>query len=191
MTEINIDKDIKLRSWSIDDLESLVEIANNYSIWQNMRDEFPYPYTITHGSNWLSQIAIPNFDTYLAIFYKDSLAGEIHVKIHDDIRRYSGVISYWIGEKYWNKGIATQVIRSFTDYVFKQLNLLRLYAKIFSSNIGSIRAIEKAGYIKEGHLKNAIVKENKIIDQVLYAIINEAHSPNNSQYRSGRNILHT
>lgn len=174
MTEIKIDNDITLKSWVTDDLDALVEIANNYSIWKNMRDEFPFPYTTPNGSNWLSQVAVPNSDTYLAVYYRNNLAGEIHINIHDDIRRYNGVISYWIGEKYWNKGIATKVLKSFADYAFNQFNLIRLYAKIFSTNIGSIRVVEKAGFIKEGHFKNAIVKENKIFDQVLYAIVNKA-----------------
>lgn len=175
MTEIKIDKKIKLRSWTINDSARLAELANNYLIWINMRDDFPHPYTGENAEKWLNQIAIPNQDKYFAIEYKDVLAGDIHLKILDDVRRYNAVLTYWIGEKYWNKGIATRTIKTFTNYAFEKFGLVRVYAKIFSTNIGSIKAIEKAGYIKEGHFKHAIVKENKFQDQVLYAITKDEY----------------
>jgi hypothetical protein len=34
-----------VRSWSNDDLGSLVKHADNRKIWLNLRDRFPHPYT--------------------------------------------------------------------------------------------------------------------------------------------------
>ena len=38
-----------------------------------------------------------------------------------------------------------------------------------SDNTGSIRVLEKAGYVKEGHLRQSAIKDGKIRDQFLYA----------------------
>lgn len=53
----------------------------------------------------------------------------------------------------------TQVVKAVTKHAFENLGLIRIFARVFSNNIGSIRVLEKAGYMREGLFKNAIVKE--------------------------------
>ena len=42
-----------IRPFTINDLESLVNYANNPNIVNNLTDKFPYPYTKENG-NWLA-----------------------------------------------------------------------------------------------------------------------------------------
>ena len=37
---------IILRNWQLQGIKSLVKNANNKKIWDNLRDDFPNPYTI-------------------------------------------------------------------------------------------------------------------------------------------------
>lgn len=66
----------------------------------------------------------------------------------------------------------TETVKRITQYAFDELNLIRIYAKVFSANTASIKVLEKCGFEKEGYFKTAIIKEGKVLDQVLYAIIN-------------------
>lgn len=60
-------------------------------------------------------------------------------------------VSLLIGNKaYWGKGIATQVISMICDYAFTTLNLKKLLAGAYASNIASIKAFEHAGFSIEG-----------------------------------------
>jgi RimJ/RimL family protein N-acetyltransferase len=43
-----------------------------------------------------------------------------------------------------------RVIRTFSDYAFQELRIHRLFATPFSSNLASHRALEKAGFQREG-----------------------------------------
>ncbi len=79
------------------------------------------------------------------------------------------MLSYWLGRKFWGQGITTDAICAFSYYAFGVLGLTRVYAKVFITNFGSIRALEKNGFHKEGHFKKGVFKEGKFIDQLLYA----------------------
>lgn len=151
------------------DAESLAKYGNDKEIWLNMRNEFPYPFAIADAESLIDQARERENTVYVAIANDQEAVGIISLLIHDDIRCHSGVLSYWLGRKFWGQGIATNAISTFTDYAFGTLGLIRVYAKVFSSNIGSIRALEKSGFHKEGHFKKGVFKEGEFIDQLLYA----------------------
>jgi RimJ/RimL family protein N-acetyltransferase len=57
-------------------------------------------------------------------------------------------ISYWIGEAYWGRGIATQALRAF----LAEANRTRpMYARVAKDNTGSLRVLEKCGFTIAGH----------------------------------------
>ena len=47
--------------------------------------------------------------------------------------------------------------------------LVRLYAHVFEWNPASARVLEKAGYRLEGRLHRSVVKDGRVIDQLMYA----------------------
>ena len=70
-------------------------------------------------------------------------------------------ISYIIGKsRLWNKGIATKSIAMISSFAFKILNLKTLRAGSYLSNIGSIKVIEKNGFVFS---KFSIKNKKKII----------------------------
>lgn len=158
-----------LRPWVNDDADSLAQKANDRAIWLNMRDEFPHPFTIKDANAFIASANDKVNAVHLAVANEQEAIGSISLLIHDDIRRYSGVLSYWIGKKYWRQGLATSAVTAMSNYAFEQLALARIYAKVFSTNIGSIRALEKSGFEREGYFRKGVYKESQFIDQVLYA----------------------
>ena len=56
-----------------------------------------------------------------------------------------------------------------TAEVFRRFEVLRLYALPFADNPASIRVLEKAGYVLEGHLRRSAIKDGRVRDQLLYA----------------------
>ena len=80
-----------------------------------------------------------------------------------------------IGDKFfWGKGVATEAIKMCVNFAFNQLKLHHLYAGIYDMNIGSIKAFEKAGFIREGCAKNKYLFNGKRIDSYIYGIVNES-----------------
>lgn len=156
-----------LRNWRDSDLENLVKNANNSNIASNMRDLFPFPYTIDNGKQWL-EIAGKSENNF-AITVNDQAIGGIGLSPGEDIERISAEVGYWLGEKHWGKGIVSSALKGIVNYGFSDLNLKRIFATPFEQNIGSRKVLERNGFILEGILRKSVIKNDKIYNQALYA----------------------
>ncbi len=158
-----------LRPWRSDDVEPLVRHANNRNVWINLRDRFPHPYTHTDARQWieLAQTLPPN--TQFAIDVGGEAVGGIGFELQSDIDRVAAEIGFWLGESYWGRGIATQALTAISESALKRPELFRLYASVLDYNPGSMRVLEKAGYKREGIMRQSAIKDGKVVDRVLYA----------------------
>lgn len=163
-------KTCTLRTWQNGDEHSIVRHANNYKIWRNLRDRFPHPYTIEDASFWISLAATETPQTNFAIDHDGQAVGGIGLILRDDIYRCSAEIGYWLGEDYWGRGIVSEAVVALTAWAFDEFNLSRIYAGVLEWNKPSMRVLEKAGYQLEARLKNAVIKEDRIMDEFVYAI---------------------
>jgi RimJ/RimL family protein N-acetyltransferase len=53
------------------------------------------------------------------------------------------VVGYWIGREFWGKGIATRALELF----LREITQRPLYAYVATHNKGSIRVLEKCGFV--------------------------------------------
>jgi len=158
-----------VRDWAADDLASLVRHANNRSVWMQLRDRFPYPYTESAGRGFLAHVANSQPKTVWAIEVDGVAAGGIGIVPLSDVERVSAEIGYWLGESFWNRGIVTEALRAVTAEVLEAFDLQRLFALPFADNRASVRVLEKAGYTLEGRLRQSAIKDGRVRDQFLYA----------------------
>jgi [ribosomal protein S5]-alanine N-acetyltransferase len=161
----------RLRPWKIGDEESLVKHANNKKIWHNVRDHFPFPYTMTEAQRWIFHASSAFFDKVFAVEIDGNAVGSIGLVSKDDVYRKSMEIGYWLGEEFWGRGIITEAAGAVTAYGFQHFDIVRLYADIFEWNPASVRVLEKNGYHFEARLKNAVFKDGKIGDVLIYSIL--------------------
>lgn len=158
-----------LRKWEHSDLRSLIKNANNFNIAINMRDIFPYPYTLEDGEKWIELVENEERDCNFAITINNEAIGGIGLNIGEDIERISAEVGYWLGEEHWGKGITSSALKGIVKYGFNDLGLLRIFAKPLEHNIGSRRVLEKNSFILEGILRSSVIKFDKIYNQALYA----------------------
>ena len=163
--------DYCLRSYELSDLDALVKYANNIKVSQLLRDQFPFPYTRFDAEAWLNEACNQITETNFAIANNYELIGAIGINPQDDVNRFSAEIGYWLGEPFWGKGIVTDALRVFTKYVFENFELNRIFANVFEGNIASEKVLLKVGYKKEAILKEAVFKNEKFLDQYIYAIL--------------------
>lgn len=161
--------DFELRPWKLNDLPSLVEHANNYNVARNLTDGFPFPYTEESGRFFINEIAAKNPDFILAIVIEEKAAGAIGIHPQTDIMRKNAELGYWLSEKYWGNGIVTQAIKLIVEKAFKHLDIVRIYARPFGSNLASQRVLEKAGFVLEARIAQNIYKNGTFEDELIYA----------------------
>lgn len=84
----------------------------------------------------------------------------------------SGELGIMIGEKSeWNKGYGAEGMSLLLKHGFETLNLNRIYLRVYAYNIGAVRAYEKAGFILEGRLREAVYKLGKYDDVLIMSVL--------------------
>ena len=160
-----------LRSWRASDVPSLVRHANNRKIWLNLRDRFPHPYTPRDGRAFIRMARGMTPESLFAIAVGDEAIGGIGFVPQTDVERVSCEVGYWLGESFWGRGIATEALVAVTQYAIETHGFTRAFALPFAENAGSVRVLEKAGYVLEARLKRSAIKDGQIRDQLQYAFI--------------------
>jgi RimJ/RimL family protein N-acetyltransferase len=155
------------------DAEALARQANNRNVWLNLRDRFPHPYGLRDAQAFIAKARSMSPPTHFGIEVQGQVAGAIAFELRQDVERFSAEIGYWLAEALWGRGIMTDALRAATAYAFGSLGLKRVYAMPFATNRASARVLEKAGYRLEGVLRRAVVKDSRVLDQLLYAITDE------------------
>jgi [ribosomal protein S5]-alanine N-acetyltransferase len=164
---------VRLRPWTLDDLDHLVRFANNKKVADNMSDAFPHPYTRETGIAFLNMYK--DFDPVRAFAIEvDGIpCGSIGIQPGTDIRRISAEMGYWLAEEYWGKGIVTEAVRQMVEYGFRHFDISRIFARPFSTNIASHRVLEKAGLKFEARLIKSVIKNGMVLDEMIFSVLRD------------------
>ena len=97
--------------------------------------------------------------TVKTVLYEGAVAGSVL------IYEQSGEteVSYWIGKKYWGRGIATQALTLF----LKTVKLRPLFARAAKDNLASLRVLEKCGFLKIGEDKGFANARGEEVDEFI------------------------
>ncbi len=161
--------DLRVRPWRKDDLDALLRYANNPKIAANLRDQFPNPYTRRDANDYLNFVRSADIPTSFAVEHQGEAIGGIGFKPGTDIARLTTEMGYWLGEPFWGRGLMTRAVRAASERAFEEYRVTRVFAMVFSHNVGSIRVLEKAGFEREGIMRRSAIKNGVILDQWLYA----------------------
>jgi RimJ/RimL family protein N-acetyltransferase len=74
------------------------------------------------------------------IVFEGQVAGNIGSWEQDGRR----LVGYWLGKEFWGKGLATKALAELVD----ELGRRPLYAYVAKTNVGSIRVLEKCGFVR-------------------------------------------
>ncbi len=160
-----------VRSWQTADVPSLARRANDRSVWLNLRDAFPHPYTEAHARAYIDRARAADPETTFAIEIAGEAAGGIGFHLREDVERVSAEIGYWVAAGHRRRGIATEAIRAVTAHAVAAHGLTRVFAVPFEWNTASCRALEKAGYALEARMRRSAIKDGRVVDQFLYAFV--------------------
>ena len=162
-----------IRKWRPTDAADLASALSNKKVQDNLRDGLPYPYTEKDGLEYIGAMlsAEPNDTFAFAITVDDKAVGSIGVFRQGNIHRLTAEMGYCLSEEYWGNGIMTEAVKQTCEYVFKNSDIIRIYAEPFAYNTASCRVLEKAGFRFEGLLRQNAIKNNKIVDMKMYALI--------------------
>ena len=97
--------------------------------------------------------------------------GNIELFSVDERNRHAelGVV---IGEKaYWGQGYGSDAICTLLRFGFEEMNLHRIYLRVYEDNARGIRAYEKCGFCQEGRLREANFRQGRYHDELVMGIL--------------------
>lgn len=165
----------KIREWKIEDASELAEMLNNKKILDNLRDGLPYPYTKKDAAEYITAMhQADKSETFaFAITADGRVIGSIGIFRCSNIHSRTAEMGYYIGEPYWGKGMATSAVKQACRHVFANTDIIRIFAEPFAYNTASCRVLEKAGFQFEGLLRSNAVKNGRVQDMKMYALVRE------------------
>ena len=159
---------IQLRLHEIVDAKRFYEILSN----PNFTHLNANPKSVEDEENWIKSAykdLASGLQYNFTILYNEEVIGGAGIKINFN-RKYIGEMGYFIDEKYWGKGIATEAVKLLEEKCFNELKLKRIEILMKPENKGSEKVAIKAGYSKEGLLKKALEgKDGEMHDAHIYA----------------------
>ena len=160
--------EIKIRPQKVEDAQRFFEILNNdnFSFFDTRVD------SLEDEIKYIESLKDNKYQINFTVLKDDKVVGGAGIKL-DYHRSFIGEIGYVIEEKYWGQGIAPKVVELIEEYVIKNTKLKRLEIIIDVNHIASQKVALKAGYEKEGVLKNSLKCFGKYKDGILYAKILE------------------
>lgn len=160
-----------LRAWRGSDAPSLARHADDVDVWRNMSDHFPHPYTLELAQHWIAQGQFAFGGEHWAIALDDVAVGGCG--LHPGSGRFSCEVEvgYWLGQAYWGRGVATEIVRVLAERAFAMPGVVRVFAGVHADNPASMRVLERNGFEREGLLRKNALKAGRVIDSVIYAKI--------------------
>ena len=164
----------------------------NYNISKYLYN-VPDPYSVDDALNFIKS-SHSDFksltELHFAIEYRGKseprsnnnllFVGSIGLKNIDLVNKKAN-LGYWIGEQYWNRGIATECVRLMIDYAFSsQLALNEISAYVFPENKASIRVLEKNGMRSNGEVNEYHEMSKRYRNSLEYVILKTERRSANS-----------
>jgi RimJ/RimL family protein N-acetyltransferase len=166
---------VRLRSRSEDDFDVLFRIADDLATWEERSAASPAPLT---GEAFRSRLAQSDADdsgkdVSFVIDVDGAAVGSVSLFDFDELARHAEVGIALVPEARGN-GIGTAAISQIVEFAFVRCNLRRVHLQVIESNLGAIRAYEKAGFVVEGRLRQHAWVRGKYEDIVVMGILRSA-----------------
>ena len=83
----------------------------------------------------------------------------------------SAEISYCLKSGSWGQGIMTEALDAMLKFGFEDYGFNRIVAKVMKGNAGSIKVLQKLGFVQEGILRESLYKNGQYHDLIVFSIL--------------------
>ena len=162
---------ITLHIWTPADKKALMALCNAVDR-TFLSDRLPNPYTEADADWWLGMVSENEGKegVWRSIWADGELVGSISVERKDEGGKTIGEIGYMILTLWWSQGIGTEAVSQICEIAFRELELQQIIGQVFPENVASARVLEKNGFLMEGMLAGAIMKQGKVMDLIAYRL---------------------
>ncbi|MBU9711890.1 GNAT family N-acetyltransferase [Evansella tamaricis] len=115
------------------------------------------------------------YDFAICLLDNNEVIGDLAILDVDKVNRKAGFRISLHNKNILNKGYGTEATKLAQKFTFEELKLNRLELEVFSHNIRGIKAYEKAGFKKEGVLRQSLYMNDTYSDEILMGMLQEEY----------------
>lgn len=163
-----------LRSWTLDDVNDLVEGLNNLNVSKWLAGA-PYPYTEEDAKNFINNSIENNLYNFAIVLKSENkVIGGTQLSNINYVHGIAGG-GIWLNEKYQGHGYGTEAFYLRIKYAFDVLGLRRLENGYFPENIASKKMQYKLGYKDEGIRRKRFLSQatKEYMDECITGLLKE------------------
>lgn len=154
--------------------EDLRYIANLRSNWDNLRNMYSYlPLSLSKQEKWYEDYI--NSEKAQVFILIEAETGQRVGTVslgNIDYKNQKAELGILIGEeKFRGKGFATEAVNALIDFAFNEMNLHKIYLRVFETNSAAINLYTKLGFTNDGVLKHDYFTGGKFIDAIIMSKI--------------------
>lgn len=131
------------------------------------------PWNELREREWFQGLYKDEHNIGLAIALKENDKHIGNIGLHGlDWKNREAELGIMIGEKdEWDKGYGSEAISLMLEYGFERLNLHRIYLRVYEHNPRAQRCYEKAGFRREGVMRESVFNEGRYWDTIFMGIL--------------------
>jgi RimJ/RimL family protein N-acetyltransferase len=172
---IVVNDQVHLSEFRSSDKPALIQHLNDRDIYDRTL-RIPFPYTDASADEWLALVAKitqqQGHQVHFAIrSADDALIGGCGFDGFQVGKSHRAEVGYWLAKPFWGRGIMTSVVQRLCQHAFEEFGLVKITAHVFSHNPASARVLKKCGFVQEGLLRKHYLKDDKLIDAWLFALL--------------------
>ena len=157
------------------DKTAFIEHLNDREIYDRTL-RIPFPYTENNAEEWLALVGKitekQGRPVHSAIrSATDALIGGCGLNDFEIGKSHRAEIGYWLAKPFWGRGIMTAVVQRACQHAFADFGMVKIIAHVSTLNPASARVLEKCGFVQEGLLRKHYLKDGKLIDVKLFALL--------------------
>ncbi|QTA37754.1 GNAT family N-acetyltransferase [Thermosipho ferrireducens] len=164
---------VRLRAYSKDDLEKVLEYINDSEVKKCLTPGIPFPFRKEDEEKWYQNLNPFSEKSYS--FAIETLSDGEYIGgcgINNVYWKNSvATVGIFLGKPFWNKGYGTDAMRVLVNFIFNEMNINKVRLDVYSFNKRAIKSYEKVGFKVEGILREEIFREGKYHDIFVMGIL--------------------
>ena len=161
-----------LREMRSSDMDEVMKYVNDYGVYSSFTDSVPLPKTEEMQKKWLANSINPRIITFaVELIDTGEFIGTCQLRAID-MANGNAYLSIIIGKaSVHGQGYGYDTVKTLLAFAFRELNLHKVSLAVYANNPGAIRLYEKAGFVREGTLKQEVYRQGRYCDQFCYSIL--------------------
>lgn len=128
--------------------------------------------SLEEHKKWFRKISQSDSDQYYTFVFNDKPVGLVYFNDIDKKNKHC-FWGFYIGDTNVPKGSGTAMGYLGLNIAFENLDMNKIYGEVLSINERSIIFHEKLGFIREGHFRKHILRENNYLDVYRYGLLKD------------------